>query len=497
MLEEPLREGLSFDDVLLQPRRSSILPRDADLQTQLTRTIRLKIPLMSAAMDTVTEASMAIAMARLGGIGVIHKNLEPEDQAKEVRRVKTAQSAVIRHPVCIRPTATIDEVRVLMQKHHINGLPVCDGVGALWDDQLRPIGIVTSRDLRAALTGQQFVAEVMTPQAKLVTAAPDVTPQLARELLVSHRIEKLLLVDTRGYLRGLITQRDLRQAEHHPDAVMDDEGQLLVAAAIGPGPDRDRRVELLVDAGVDVLVLDTAHGHSEGVLQAIRDIKAAHPNVQLVAGNIATMEAAEDLIEAGADAIKVGIGPGSICTTRVVAGVGVPQVTAVADCAKVARKHGIPLISDGGIKESGDITKAIAAGADVVMIGSLLAGTDEAPGETIVLQGRHYKSYRGMGSIGAMTERQGSSDRYGQAGVEASKLVAEGIEGRVPARGSVVHSVYQLMGGLRSGMGYLGCRTIPEVQRDARFVRMSAAGLRESHPHDVTITQEAPNYQGR
>jgi len=486
MLEEPLREALTFDDVLLVPAYSEVLPKDVDTRTRLCRGIELGIPLISSAMDSVTEARTAITMAREGGLGVIHKNLTPEDQAREVEQVKRAESGIVVDPLTVGPHESLRDAVALMKRHNISGLPVVEGG--------LPVGILTSRDIRFETNLDQAVSKAMTPRERLVTVPATVTADEARALLHKHRIEKLLVVDPeRGTLSGLITVRDLFQAERFPGAAKDSRGRLRVAAAVGPGGDRDERVKRLIDAGVDVIVVDTAHGHSKGVLDAVRDIKRRYPELPVLAGNIATPEAAEALMDAGADAIKVGIGPGSICTTRMVAGVGVPQITAISDCAKVARKRGIPVIADGGVKYSGDLAKAVAAGADVVMIGGLFAGTDEAPGDLVLYQGRSYKMYRGMGSMGAM--RKGSKDRYGQAGAADEKLVPEGIEGRVPYRGSLSSNVYQLIGGLRSSMGYTGCRTIDEMQTRARFVKATALGLRESHVHDVIITEEAPNYR--
>ncbi|MBK8691246.1 MAG: IMP dehydrogenase [Deltaproteobacteria bacterium] len=486
MLEEPLREALTFDDVLLVPAYSEVLPKDVDTRTRLCRGIELGIPLISSAMDSVTEARTAITMAREGGLGVIHKNLTPEDQAREVEQVKRAESGIVVDPLTVGPHESLRDAVALMKRHNISGLPVVEGG--------LPVGILTSRDIRFETNLDQAVSKAMTPRERLVTVPATVTADEARALLHKHRIEKLLVVDPeRGTLSGLITVRDLFQAERFPGAAKDSRGRLRVAAAVGPGGDRDERVKRLIDAGVDVIVVDTAHGHSKGVLDAVRDIKRRYPELPVLAGNIATPEAAEALMDAGADAIKVGIGPGSICTTRMVAGVGVPQITAISDCARVARKRGIPVIADGGVKYSGDLAKAVAAGADVVMIGGLFAGTDEAPGDLVLYQGRSYKMYRGMGSMGAM--RKGSKDRYGQAGAADEKLVPEGIEGRVPYRGSLSSNVYQLIGGLRSSMGYTGCRTIDEMQTRTRFVKATALGLRESHVHDVIITEEAPNYR--
>lgn len=486
MFEEPLRECLTFDDVLLVPAMSDVLPKDVDTRTRLARDITLHVPLISSAMDSVTEARSAITMAREGGMGILHKNLTPDEQALEVEKVKRAESGIVVDPVTIGPDDKLERAVAIMRQQNISGLPVVDGD--------KPVGILTSRDIRFETNLQQPVRNLMTPSERLVTAPPSIKADEARALLHKHRIEKLLVVDPpTGKLIGLITIKDLLQAERYPNAVKDSKGRLRVGAAIGVGPDREERTRKLVDAGVDLIVIDTAHGHSKGVLDAVRSTKRTFADVAVVAGNIATAEAAEALIEAGVDAIKVGIGPGSICTTRIVAGVGVPQITAVSDCAKVAKKFGIPVIADGGIKYSGDVAKAIAAGADVVMIGSLFAGTDEAPGELVLYQGRTYKMYRGMGSLGAM--RKGSKDRYGQAGTADEKLVPEGIEGRVAYRGPLSSILFQLVGGLRSSMGYVGCRTIPEMQSKARFVKSTPMGLRESHVHDVFITEEAPNYR--
>ncbi|MFO0549435.1 MAG: IMP dehydrogenase [Polyangiaceae bacterium] len=483
MLDDHLREGLTFDDVLLVPSYSEVLPHEVDVRSRLTRRIELNVPLLSAAMDSVTEGRAAIAMARVGGIGIIHKNLRPVDQAREVERVKRAESGMITAPVTVRPDLTLREALEVMNEHNISGVPVVEGQ--------KPVGILTARDVRFALNLDQQVSQLMT--SKLVTVPPNISNERAKELLHKHRIEKLLVVDETNNLVGLITIKDLLQADRNPNALKDEHGRLRVGAAIGPGPDRDERVEALVGAGVDVIVVDTAHGHSRGVLDAVRFVKSRHPNLDVVAGNIATAEAAEALIDAGADAIKVGIGPGSICTTRVVAGVGVPQVTAISDCVRVADRHGVPVVADGGIKFSGDVTKAIAAGAASVMIGSLFAGTDESPGDLVLYQGRSYKVYRGMGSLGAM--RRGSKDRYGQGGAADEKLVPEGIEGRVPYRGSLGTIVHQLVGGLRAGMGYTGSRDIHALRTQSRFVRITSQGLRESHVHDVIITEEAPNYR--
>lgn len=484
MIEEHPRLALTFDDVLLQPGYADFLPADADVRTRLTRELSLNIPVVSAAMDSVTEWRTAVTMAREGGLGVLHKNLTPEEQAREVLKVKRAESGMVLDPVTIDPKRSLRDAFEVMRKHDISGLPVVESG--------KVVGILTSRDVRFEKNLTQPIEQLMT--RKLVTVPLGVSQERARELLHAHRIEKLLVTGDQGELVGLITIRDLLQAERYPHAIKDDKGRLRVAAALGVGKDRTERAAALVAAGVDVLVIDTAHGHSKGVIDAIKDTKRAHPHTQVIAGNIATAEATLALIEAGADGIKVGIGPGSICTTRIVAGVGVPQVSAIADCARAAAKHDVPVIADGGIKFSGDMVKAIAAGAEVVMIGSLFAGTDETPGEVVLYQGRSYKTYRGMGSLGAM--RKGSKDRYAQADVEdAGKLVPEGIEGRVPHRGSLSSVVYQLVGGLRAGMGYTGCKDIAELRTKAKFVRQTAQGLKESHVHDVVVTEEAPNYR--
>jgi len=484
VIQDRLREALTFDDVLLLPGHSDFLPRDANVQTQLTRGLTLAIPFVSSAMDTVTEWRTAVTMARAGGLGVIHKNFTPAAQGREVERVKRAESGMIVDPITVAPTMRLEDALNLMREHEISGLPVVEGG--------KPVGILTSRDVRFEKNLDQPVNSLMTKE--LVTAPPGVTQEAARELLHRHRIEKLLVVGETGELIGLITIKDLMQAEKFPHASKDGMGRLRVGAAVGVGPDRAERVQALVDAGVDVLVIDTAHGHSQGVIDAVKITKSEHPDVQVVAGNVATAAATEALIGAGADAVKVGIGPGSICTTRIVAGIGVPQITAISDCAEVGKKHGVPIIADGGVKYSGDAVKALAAGASAVMIGSLFAGTDESPGKLVLYQGRTYKSYRGMGSVGAM--RQGSKDRYSQGDVtDALKLVPEGIEGRVPYRGALDRVVYQLVGGLRAGMGYTGCRTISALHTDAMFVKQSSQGLRESHVHDVVVTEEAPNYR--
>jgi IMP dehydrogenase len=485
MLEHQLREALTFDDVLLVPAYSEVLPRDVEVGTRLTQSISLRMPLVSSAMDTVTESATAIRMAREGGIGFIHKNLSMADQAREVLRVKKAQSGMVVDPVTITADRKLDDALALMRHHRISGLPVVDA-------ERRPIGILTNRDVRFERRLSQPVGEMMTK--RLVTVREGVEIDEAKELLHRNRIEKLLVVDSEGRLRGLVTIKDIEQAEENPSAAVDELGRLRVGAAVGVGADRDARIEALLAAGVDVICIDTAHGHSRGVLDAVRETRQRFGKIVLVAGNVATGDATAALIDAGADAVKIGVGPGSICTTRVVAGVGVPQLTAIADAAAAAKGSGVPIISDGGIKYSGDVAKALAAGANTVMIGSLFAGTDEAPGEVILYQGRSYKTYRGMGSIGAM--KDGSKDRYFQADIEApQKLVPEGIEGRVPYKGSLRDSLYQLVGGLRASMGYLGCATIEELHEKARFIKISPQGLRESHVHDVIITKEAPNYR--
>ncbi len=485
MLEDRLREALTFDDVLLVPAFSEVIPRDVDVSTRLTPLIPLRMPLVSSAMDTVTEAATAIRMAREGGMGFIHKNLTIEEQAREVSRVKKAQSGMVVDPVTVTPTQTLEQALSTMRSFRISGLPVLDS-------DKRPVGILTNRDVRFEKRLTLQVGELMTKNP--VTVKQGVSLEEAKDLLHKHRIEKLLVIDAKGALTGLITIRDIEQAEMHPDAAVDDLGRLRVGAAVGVGGDREARIEALIAAGCDVICVDTAHGHSSGVIEAVRATRKRFPKIQLVAGNVATGEATKALIETGVNAVKVGVGPGSICTTRIVAGVGVPQLTAIADAVAAAKGTGVAIIADGGIKYSGDVAKALAAGADTVMIGSLFAGTDEAPGEVILYQGRSYKSYRGMGSIGAMKE--GSKDRYFQADVDApAKLVPEGIEGRVPYKGALRESIYQLVGGLRASMGYVGCATIAELHERARFVKISSSGLRESHVHDVIITKEAPNYR--
>ncbi len=481
-------EGITFDDVLLVPRYSDVLPRDARTTTRLTRHLRLNIPIVSAAMDTVTESAMSIALAREGGIGIIHKNMTMQRQAEEVDKVKRSESGMIRKPFTLRRTSTVDEARQLMQRYKVSGFPVVDDANVL-------LGIVTNRDMRFATSPTMLVDEIMTSNG-LITGPVGLTLDDAESILQQHRIEKLPIVNADGTLAGLMTVKDIQKKRTYPRAAKDDQGRLVVGAALGISPDTLDRVTALVEAGVDVVVVDTAHGHTKGVLSTVTAIKKQYPTLEVVGGNIGTAEAAQALIDAGADAVKVGIGPGSICTTRIVAGVGVPQITAVMDVASVCAQHGVPVIADGGIKQTGDLAKAIAAGADTVMVGGLLAGHEESPGEKVQLEGRAYKIYRGMGSLGAMG--QGSADRYFQdVEDEISKLVPEGIEGRVPYKGSVSDTVYQLVGGLRSAMGYCGCATIEDMHDHAQFVRMTAAGLRESHPHDVIITKESPNYYTR
>jgi IMP dehydrogenase len=480
------KEGLTFDDVLLRPAESHVLPNDVSTRTRLTRGIELAIPVVSAAMDTVTEARLAIALAREGGIGILHRNLSISDQVAEVDRVKRSESGMIVEPVTLRPDARVAEALELMATYHISGVPITDGDGVL-------VGILTNRDLRFESDREQPVSALMTSEG-LVTAPEGTTLAQAEEILHRHKIEKLPVVDGEGKLRGLITVKDIQKTIEYPQATKDGRGRLRVGAAVGVGSDAIERAEGLAAAGADVLVVDTAHGHSRGVLEMVRTLRS-RLDVELVAGNIATAEGAEALIDAGADAVKAGVGPGSICTTRIVAGVGVPQVTAIYDCAQVCARHGVPLIGDGGLTSSGDIAKAIAAGADAVMLGSLLAGVEEAPGDAILLQGERFKEYRGMGSLGAMKARSFSKDRYFQGDVEdVDLLVPEGIEGRIPYKGPLRSVVHQLVGGLRQAMGYCGAETIDSLKQ-ARFIRVTAAGLRESHPHDVTITKESPNYR--
>jgi IMP dehydrogenase len=479
-------EALTFDDVLLLPGHSSVLPREADLSTLLTREIALGAPLLSAAMDTVTEAALAIAMAQQGGIGIIHKNMRPEQQAAQVLQVKKFEAGVISDPITVGPATSIGEVMQITQANHISGVPVVDGTDLL--------GIVTARDLRFETRMQAPVTAIMTPRERLVTVPEGADREQVVALLHKHRIEKVLVVNERFELRGMITVKDIQKSSEHPGACKDDQGRLRVGAAIGVGAGTEERVQALVAAGVDVIVVDTAHGHSQGVLDRVRWVKQQYPGMQVIAGNIATAEAARDLVAAGADAVKVGIGPGSICTTRIVAGVGVPQITAIAQVAAALEGTGVPVIADGGIRFSGDLAKAIVAGAHSVMLGSLFAGTEEAPGEVELYQGRSYKSYRGMGSLGAMA--QGSSDRYFQDGSSGpEKFVPEGIEGRVPYKGPIVAIIHQLTGGLRSAMGYVGAATIAEMRAKPEFVRITSAGMRESHVHDVAVTKEAPNYR--
>jgi IMP dehydrogenase len=484
MLSDPLPEGLTFDDVLLKPARSSVTPAEVETGTLITRNIELNIPIVSSAMDTVTESHLAIALAREGGIGIIHKNMPIDKQAEEVDRVKRSESGMIVDPVTVRPDQKIYEAQEIMRSFRISGVPVVDQNNKL-------VGILTNRDLRFETRVDIPISEVMTKDP-LFTVAVGTTLEEAQKELHKHRVEKLLVVDEHFTLKGLITVKDIQKKVKYPNAAKDAQGRLRAGAAIGATGDYLERAQELVERKVDVLVVDTAHGHSEAVMNAVMNIKRRMPDVQLIAGNVATFEAARDLISLGVDGVKVGMGPGSICTTRVISGMGVPQITAIAECARAARGTGVPLIADGGIKYSGDVTKALAAGADAVMIGSLFAGTDESPGEMILYQGRTFKTYRGMGSIGAM--QLGSADRYAQDSA-SGKLVPEGIEGRVPAKGPLAEMVFQLVGGVRSGMGYCGVRTIPELQERSEFIRITWAGLKESHVHDVIITKEAPNYR--
>ena len=484
MLEKEIRVGLTYDDVVLVPAKSHVLPSEVDTRTRLSRNIHLNIPIVSAAMDTVTEARLAIAMAQEGGIGIVHRVLSPTDQAAEIDKVKKSESGMILDPITISPDQTIRDAHDLMARYRISGIPVTKA-GKL-------VGILTNRDLRFETRMDLKVSQVMK-RDKLITAPEGTSLEKAREILHEHRIEKLPVVNKQFELKGLITIKDIEKRIKYPHACKDAHGRLRVGAALGVGPETGDRVALLVKAGVDVVVVDTAHGHSQAVLDTVKMVRKAYPQLDIIAGNIATAQAAKDLVKAGVDAVKVGVGPGSICTTRMVSGAGMPQLTAIADCAKVLAGSGIPVIADGGIKYSGDITKALAAGASSVMLGSLLAGTEEAPGETVLFQARTYKVYRGMGSIGAM--ERGGGDRYGQAGRSAPKLVPEGIEGRVPYKGLLAPHIYQMVGGVKSGMGYCGCKTIPDLQENATFIRQTIAGLREGHVHDVIITKEAPNYR--
>lgn len=479
-----LKDGLTFDDVLLIPRQSDVIPSQVDTSTRLTNKISLNIPLISAGMDTVTESKLAIAIARQGGIGIIHKNMTIKQQSEEVDKVKRSEHGVIVDPFYLSPNHKVADALDLMSKYKISGVPITDNSGTL-------VGIITNRDLRFEGDPDKYIKEAMVKD-NLITAPVGTNLEDAEKILKKHKIEKLPIVDDNYKLKGLITIKDIEKKIQYPNGAKDEQGRLLVGAAIGTAPDTLERAEALLDPNADVLVLDTAHGHSKNVINLLKEIKKNFPDAQIIAGNVATGEAAKSLIEAGADAVKVGMGPGSICTTRVVAGIGVPQVTAVMDCAEVAKKYNIPIIADGGIKYSGDITKAIAAGADTVMIGSMFAGTKESPGELVIYQGRQFKTYRGMGSVGAMSQANGSSDRYFQAGQR--KLVPEGVEGRVAYKGSLADSVFQLIGGLRSGMGYCGCKNISELKEDTQFVKITAASLQESHPHDITIVKESPNY---
>jgi IMP dehydrogenase len=485
MTPEIIQEAFSFDDLLLLPGYSDVLPKDVSVSTNLTRNLKLNVPIVSAAMDTVTESRTAISMAREGGLGFVHRNMSIENQVIEVGKVKKSESGMIIDPVTIRPDQTVRDVLKLMEDYRISGVPVTDG------DKL--VGIVTNRDLRFETDTTRIVSDVMT-RDHLITAHEGITLEESKKLLHKHRIEKLLVVDRNGKLTGMITIKDIEKIRKYPNACKDTMGRLRVGAAIGVGPDMEERAEKLLKAGADILLIDTSHGHSRNVIDAVRTLKHNHPDMELIAGNVATAEGTQDLILAGVDAVKIGIGPGSICTTRIVAGVGVPQVTAIMNCRDISNQTGIPIIADGGIKFSGDITKAIGAGAHVVMIGGLFAGTEESPGESIFFQGRSYKVYRGMGSLEAM--QKGSKDRYYQTEqAEDDKLVPEGIVGRVPYRGTISSNVFQLVGGLKAGMGYVGSQSIEDLRNNARFIRISAAGLRESHVHDVIITKEAPNYR--
>ena len=489
MSNKILGEALTFDDVLLLPQESNVLPREVDVSTRLTRQIRLNIPLVSAAMDTVTEARMAIALAREGGLGIIHKNMPIERQASEVDQVKRSESGMINNPITLTPDKSIRDALELMRHYRISGIPIVEAT----TNGKKLVGILTNRDMRFETNLDQRLSEVMTRE-KLVTAPVGTTLEEAERKLQKHRIEKLLIVDENGQLKGLITVKDIQKKKTHPNAAKDAQGRLRAGAAVGVAKDSMERAAALVQNEVDVLVVDTAHGHSQGVIKTVRQLRKAFPNIQLIAGNVATEDGAAALIDAGVDAVKVGIGPGSICTTRIVAGVGVPQITAIMECVKACQRHDVPLIADGGIKQTGDAAKAIAAGADTVMMGNMFAGTEESPGEMIYLEGRSFKVYRAMGSLAAM--KQGSSDRYFQEGeTNQKKLVPEGIEGRVPYRGKISDIVYQFVGGLRAAMGYVGAANIDELKTRARFIKITAAGLRESHPHDIIVTHEAPNYK--
>lgn len=481
-----LMKGITFDDVLLAPVYSDIIPRETNIETMLTKKIKINIPLVSAAMDTVTEYAMAKALARIGGVGVIHKNMSVKDQADQVDRIKRTENGIIFDPLTISPEKNVLDAEQLMREYKIGGLPVVNS-----DNEL--LGLVTNRDIRFEDDPQKMIKDLMTPLKKLVTAKEGITLIQAKKILHENKVEKLPIIDDENKIKGLITIKDINSVVEFPNASRDQRGRLIVGASVGTGPDSIERAEALVNAKVDFIVVDTAHGHSKNVLNMVSLLKERWPQLEVVGGNIATKEAAEALIKAGADAIKVGIGPGSICTTRVVAGVGVPQLTAIEECVKAAREYGVPVIADGGIRYSGDLVKAIAAGASTVMLGSIFAGTDEAPGETILYEGRKYKAYRGMGSIGAMVK--GSSDRYFQSGTSAEKLVPEGVEGMIPFKGSVEDISYQLCGGLRAGMGYCGSKNIGELQEKAKFIQITSAGKTESHPHDIRITKESPNYQ--
>ena len=482
-----LQEALTFDDVLLVPAHSTVLPNEVSLKTRLTRNINLNIPFVSAAMDTVTEARLAISMAQEGGIGIIHKNMSVEEQAHVVSKVKKHEHGVVLEPITVQVTNTVEEVIQITHKNRVSSAPVMDGNDL--------VGIVTSRDMRFVTDMSQSVAKIMTPKDRLITVKEKEDPKVVLDLLHEHRLERLLVVDDAFKLKGMITVKDMSKSSSHPNASKDSNGRLIVGAAVGTGADTEERVAALVKAGVDVIIVDTAHGHSQGVLNRVKWVKENYPQVDVIGGNIATAEAALDLVKAGADAVKVGIGPGSICTTRIVAGVGVPQLSAIANVAKALEGTGIPFIADGGIRFSGDVAKALVAGASCVMLGSMFAGTEESPGEIEYYQGRAYKSYRGMGSLGAMSQKQGSSDRYFQSSNAADKLVPEGVEGRVAYKGPLAPIIHQLVGGIRSSMGYTGCKDIAEFNTKPSFVRVTGAGMAESHVHDVTITKEAPNYR--